>query len=139
MPTRSKPPVPSERQYANAAALREALRVFQRRTELVTSEHGLTSRIYQLLLMIRTGQAAAQRASLSELEERLQLGKSTITELIARAEDRGLVQRELDPERRGAILIRLTGAGEHQLAEAWYELGDERRRLLKLLSTLDIR
>lgn len=129
---------PTARQYADAAALREALRIFERRTDLVAAVHGLTSRMYQLLLMIRTGQKHPNRASLSELEERLQLGKSTVTELVTRCEERGLLERELDPARRGAILIRLTEAGETQLAQACLELGDERRRLVKLLSRLEV-
>jgi DNA-binding MarR family transcriptional regulator len=124
--------------YETAAAVREALRVFQRRTDAITAEHGLTSRIYQLLLMIKTGHAAPERASLVELEERLQLGKSTVTELVVRAERRGLVRRELDPDRRGAIRVCLTSAGERKLGKACAQLGDERRRLVELLSQLDL-
>ena len=94
--------------------------------------------MYQLLLMVKTGQRNSGHAGLSELEERLQLGKSTITELVSRCEERGLVERELDPARRGAIRIRLTSAGEKRLAQACLELGDERRRLRKLLSELEL-
>src|ERR671937_850188 len=95
-------------EYARAAQLREALRVFQRRTEEVTSAHQLTPRIYQLLLMIKTARNGDERVGLSELEERLQLGKSTVTELVLRTEKRGLVLRELDRGRRRGIAISLT-------------------------------
>ena len=130
--------MPTEQEYESAAALREALRVFQRHTELVTAKHGITPRIYVLLLMVKTGRSANGRASLGELEERLHLGKSTITELVQRAEERRLIRRELDPARRGAILVRLTPAGERNLARACSELGDQRRRLVELLSHLDV-
>ncbi len=124
---------PSEQDYDAAAMLREALRRFVRRTELETRQRGLTPRAYQLLLMIKTGRRERGRASLEELEERLQLGKSTITELVLRSETAGLVRRELDPTRRRGISIRLTAAGERQLADLVSVLGDERQRLLELL------
>jgi DNA-binding MarR family transcriptional regulator len=132
-----KPPTTGD--YAEAAALREALRSFQRTSDEVTATHGMTSRMYQLLLMIKTGREANERTGLSELEERLKLGKSTITELVLRSEERGLVRRELDQKRRGAISIRLTPDGEQRLARALAELGDERRRLIKVLSKLAAR
>jgi DNA-binding MarR family transcriptional regulator len=129
-----KPPTVAE--YTEAAALREALRAFQRRSEEVTTANGLTSRTYQLLLMIKTARGGQERAGHTELEERLQLGKSTVTELVLRSEKRGLVRRDLDQNRRGAISIRLTPSGERRLARALAELGDERRKLIKVLSEL---
>jgi DNA-binding MarR family transcriptional regulator len=113
--------------------LREALRRFARRTELETRQRGLTPRAYQLLLMVRTGRRKSGRASLDELEDRLQLGKSTITELVLRSESAGLVRRELDPTRRRGISVRLTAAGERQVANLVLALGDERKHLLELL------
>jgi|1185.fasta_scaffold31259_2 DNA-binding MarR family transcriptional regulator len=137
MPTRLKQP--SAREYADASALREALRSFERRSDEITSSHGMTSRTYQLLLMIKTGEAGPERAGLPELEERLKLGKSTVTELVLRSEKRGLVQRQLEPDSRGAITIRLTPDGERRLADALTALGDERRRLVGILSKLSTR
>ena len=128
--------LPTSCDYAQAAALREALRSFQRRSEDVAAANGITSRTYQLLLMVKTARGGDERAGLSELEERLQLGKSTVTELVLRSEKRGLVRRELEQNRRGAISIRLTPAGERRLAKSLAELGNERRRLIKLLSQL---
>ncbi len=129
-----KPPTSDD--YARAARLREALRAFQRSNDDVSAANGVTSRTYQLLLMIKTGRAGNERASLSELEERLQLGKSTVTELVLRSEKRGLVRRELDRERPGAISVRLTPSGERRLSRVITELGDERRRLIDVLSKL---
>lgn len=123
--------------YGAAADLREALRRFARRTELITRAHGLTPRSYQLLLMLKTGRQEAGRASLGELEERLQLGKSTVTELVLRSEDAGLVRRELDRVRRRAISVHLTESGEQRLADVVLALGDERSRLVELLRVDD--
>jgi DNA-binding MarR family transcriptional regulator len=125
-------------EYAEAAALREALRIFSRRTELATREVGLTPRIYQLMLMVKTPRNG-DAAGLAELEERLQLGKSTVTELVMRCEDRGLVRRELDRDRRRGIRIRLTAAGARRLERVVAQLGDERRHLLALLGVLAAR
>jgi DNA-binding MarR family transcriptional regulator len=130
---------PTAREYAEASALREALRTFERRSDEITSSHGMTSRTYQLLLMIKTGETGPERAGLPELEERLKLGKSTVTELVIRSEKRGLVQRELETDSRGAITIRLTADGERRLADAVTALGDERRRLLGILAKLSTR
>ena len=124
-----------DRDYVEAASLREALRAFARRTELATREARLTPRIYQLMLMVRTARNG-DAASLVELEERLQLGKSTITELVSRCEGRGLVRRELDRNRRRGIRIRLTPAGARRLERVVESLGDERRHLLDLLGVL---
>lgn len=128
---------PDDSDYAHAAALREALRRFARRTELVTRANGLTPRSYQLLLMLKTGRREAGRAGLGELEDRLQLGKSTVTELVLRSEDAGLVRRELDRSRRNAISVRLTPAGARRLAKVASALGDERTRLAELLRADD--
>jgi DNA-binding MarR family transcriptional regulator len=129
-------PSPATDEYSRAAELREALRVFQRRTEDVTAAHDLTPRTYQLLLMIKTARNGDERARLGELEERLQLGKSTVTELVLRTEKRGLVRRELDRKRGRGISIALTASGKRRLAAALADLGDERRRLIDVLSRL---
>jgi DNA-binding MarR family transcriptional regulator len=130
----SKPPTPQD--VTRAAQLREALRRFQRTSDDVAAKHDLTSRTYQLLLMVKTAENGKERASLGELEDRLQLGKSTVTELVLRSEKRGLVRRDLDRERPGAIAVALTPAGERRLGRVVAELGDERRRLIEILSNL---
>jgi len=127
----------SRKEYESAAALREALRRFQRRSDDVAAANGITARTYQLLLMIKTAQSGTGRASLGELEDRLQLGKSTITELVIRSEKRGLVRRDLDRDRPGAITVGLTRAGERRLNAVVTELGDERRRLVRMLGKLE--
>lgn len=125
---------PAEAQYAEAAALREALRVFQRRSEVITRAYGLTPRTYQLLLMIKTPRAGNGTAGLPELVERLQLGKSTVTELVLRTEKSGFVRRDLDRTRPRGIAVHLTPTGERRLAKAVRALGDERTHLLEALA-----
>ncbi|MFY9580941.1 MAG: MarR family winged helix-turn-helix transcriptional regulator [Gaiellaceae bacterium] len=127
---------PTDREYAEAASLREALRIFQRRSELVERAHGLTPRSYQLLLMIKTARTGSGNAGLPELEERLQLGKSTVTELVLRTEERGFVRRDLDRTRPRGIAVQLTPTGERRLAKAVRALGDERSHLFAALAEI---
>ena len=129
-------PSAQERDYARAAERREALRTFKRRTEQITKAHGLTPRTYQLLLTIKTARNGNEQATPTELEERLQLGKSTVTELVLRTEKRGLVRRELNREASRGISVLLTPAGRRRLAGAVGELGDERKRLVDSLRRL---
>jgi DNA-binding MarR family transcriptional regulator len=103
---------------------------------VIARDNGLTGRMYQLLLMIKTPRDGSERVGLGELEQRLHLGKSTITELVLRAEKRGLVRRELDRERRRGIVVRLTPAGEQRLAGVLRDLGNERKRLVRALAKL---
>lgn len=123
-------------EYRQAASLREALRVFQRRSEIVARAHGLTPRTYQLLLMIKTARAGDGHAGLPELEERLQLGKSTITELVLRTEEHGFVRRDLDHTRPRGTAVRLTPTGERRLAKTVRALGDERSQLVRALAEI---
>jgi DNA-binding MarR family transcriptional regulator len=129
---------PSEEAYQDAAALREALRVFARRTEDVTRSYGLTARSYTLLLMIKTGRDTSGGATTNELEHRLQLAQSTVAELLDRTEKNGLARRELHPGRKGRIIVRLTPKGERQLRRAHLELQRDRQYLFQLLDGEDI-
>ncbi len=128
---------PGNDEYRRAADLRAALRRFHKESERVTRAHGLTPQRYELLLMIKTAADGREGAALSELADRLRLAQSTTTELVHRAEDAGLVRRELSPTKRGAVEFRLTKEGGRRLAGAFRELRAERRRLTSLLAALD--
>ena len=123
-------------EYTRAAELRSALRRFLRSSDRVTREHGLTTQRYELLLMVKTSRDGSERATLGELMERLDAPQSTVTELVHRAEDLGLLARELDPKNRRAVYLRLTPEGEGRLAAAVPKLAGERRRLVSLLREL---
>ena len=121
------------RHFEEAAELREALRRFSRRTEDIAREQGLTTRGYTLLLMIKTGRELRQQATPDELEQRLQLAKSTVTELVQRNEELGLIRRSIHPRRRGAIAFALTRKGERRLERVFDALGPEREHLRLLI------
>ncbi len=126
--------------YRQAAELREALRVFHRHSEQLARAHGLTPQRYELLLMIKAARDGSERAGLHELVERLQLAPSTVTELVHRAEDLGLVRRELRSNRGGrrGLDVALTAEGERRLARAVADLAEDRRRLASILADLGL-
>ena len=125
---------PSLDDYLSAAALRAALRRFSRRSERIAREEGLTPRQYLLLLMIRGAPDRTERANVTDLADRLQLTQSTVTELVHRAEDAGLVEREPSPDDARVTWLRLTADGRARLAATVARLGPERRRLRELLA-----
>lgn len=118
------------------AAFREALRVFMRESELNAKASGLTPQRYLLLLMIKGAKNGSERSTVTELAGRLRLAQTTITDLVRRAENAGLVMREqLETDARVAIL-RLTPEGERRLARCFHANATERRRLHEMVAQL---
>src|SRR6059058_4751532 len=76
------------------AEFREALRRFLRQSERVARASGLTPQRHLLLLMIKGAADGTEQSTVTELSERLQLAQSTVTELVHRAEETGLIHRE---------------------------------------------
>ncbi len=121
--------------FRTAADLRAALRRFLRRSEEISRRHGLTPRQYLLLLMIKGAADGRERSTVSELVDRLQLTQSTVTELVQRAEDAGLVEREPSTRDGRVVNLRLSPEGERRLEAAWRELGSERKVLLESIGS----
>jgi DNA-binding MarR family transcriptional regulator len=128
---------PSLDDYRSAAALRATLRQFSRRSEQVAREEGLTPRQYLLLLMIRGAPDGTERATVTDLAQRLQLTQSTVTELVRRAEGAGFVAREQSADDARVSWLRLTRVGRGRLEAVMTRLGPERRRLRELLTQLE--
>src|SRR3954451_23582142 len=76
------------------AEFRAALRHFLRQSERIARQCGLTPQRYLLLMMIKGAPNGSEQSTVTELAERLQLAQSTVTELVRRAEETGLVERE---------------------------------------------
>lgn len=123
--------------YVSVADFRSALRRFLRRTEKVARASGLTPQRYLLLLMIKGAPDGSERATVTQLADRLQLAQSTVTELVGRAEDAGLIGREPSGIDGRVALLRLTDEGERRLAEAFTTLETERENLRESILSLD--
>ena len=119
------------------AALREALRAFLRESELIAQANGLTPQRHLLLLMIKGAPDGSERSTVTQLASRLRLAQTTVTDLVARAEDAGLIARERSPDDARVAVLRLTAEGERRLARSVHEHESERRRLSTMLRALE--
>src|SRR6266516_1999547 len=121
----------SAEEAARVADFRAALRQFLRITERNARGAGLTPQRYLLLLTIKGAPDHSEQSTVTELSERLQLAQSTVTELVRRAEDTGLVERERSSVDGRIAYLRLTAEGERRLASAFTSNESERRALLE--------
>ena len=128
---------PTVEEAARVAHFRVALRRFDSETELVARRCGLTPRWYLLLLLIKGAPDLSERATVTDLAERLSLAQSSVTELVARAEQAGLVEREQSGADARVTFLRLTADAERRLADAFRNLASERRSLRDAIADLD--
>ena len=119
------------------AEFRTALRRFLRRSERVARQSGLTPQRYLLLLMIKGAAGGRQQSTVTELADRLQLAQSTVTELVRRAEEVGLIVREQSPHDARVAHLRLTPEGDRRLMQSFTLLATERAQLRDAFAHLD--
>lgn len=128
---------PTPEEAAKVAELRVALRRFNRQTEVVARRCGITPRWYLLLLLIKGAPDLTERATVTDLAQRLSLAQSSVTELVARAEQAGLIRREPSSDDARVVYLRLTKAGEERFASAFRSLATERRALREAIEGLE--
>jgi len=119
------------------AEFRAALRRYARRSERVARQYGLTPQRYLLLLMIKGAADGKEQSTVTELADRLQLAQSTVTELVRRAEETGLVTREQSHDDARVAHLRLTPEGDRRLMQSFTEIATERAQLRDAFSHLD--
>src|SRR5213083_129127 len=119
----------SAEEVARVAEFRAALRQFLRRAERNARAAGLTPQRYLLLLMIKGAPDHSEQSTVTELSERLQLAQSTVTELVRRAEETGLVERERSASDGRVAHLRLTPEGDRRLMKAFTSNEQERQEL----------
>src|SRR5256885_1257370 len=120
-----------------AAEFRAALRQFLRRSERIARSSGLTPQRYLLLLMIKGAPDGSEQSTVTELAERLQLAQSTVTELVRRAEETGLVQREQSASDGRVAHLRLTPEGDRRLMRAFTSNEQERQELRAAIAHIE--
>ena len=128
---------PSIEDVIGVAEFRAALRQFLRRSERIARQSGLTPQRYLLLLMIKGSPKGDEQSTVTELAERLQLAQSTVTELVRRAEDVGLIEREQSQRDARVAHLRLTPEGERRLHRSFTMLETERRQLREAFAHFD--
>src|ERR1043166_217845 len=118
------------------AEFREALRSFLRQSERIARRSGLTPQRYLLLLMIKGAPDRSEQSTVTELADRLQLAQSTVTELVRRAEEVGLVERERSSVDGRIAHLRLSAEGERRLGLTFTSNAGERQTLLDAFDSL---
>ena len=119
-----------------AAEFRAALRRFLRQSERVARQCGLTPQRYLLLLMIKGTPDGTGQSTVTDLARRLQLAQSTVTELVSRAEETGLVERQQSGRDGRVAYLRLTPEGERRLNLSFTGLDTERQQLREAIDQL---
>lgn len=119
------------------AEFRAALRRFMRISERNARGAGLTPQRYLLLLMIKGAPNGSQQSTVTELADRLQLAQSTVTELVGRAEETGLIERSRSADDGRIAHLRLTPEGERRLAESFTSNAAERNALREAFANLN--
>jgi len=124
-------------EVASVADFRAALRAFLRKAERNARKSGLTPQRYLLLLMIKGAADGSEQSTVTELAERLQLAQSTVTELVHRAEETGLIDREQSDSDGRVTHLRLSAEGERRLMQAFTSNEQERQELRTAIAHLD--
>src|SRR6266702_844757 len=97
-------------EVVRTAAFRSELRRFLRRSEALAAEVGLTPQRYDLLLQLKAAPG----------------GQSTVTELVKRAEEAGLVRRRRSESDRRVFLLELTEDGDRRVTRVFNALRRDR-------------
>ena len=137
--SRNKEKSPTREELRRAAGFRLALRHFYAATERVVRSCGITPRQYLLLLVL---ESSGQRRPLTigQLSESLGLVPSTMTELVDRAEQAGLLKRVHAQDDGRVFHVCATKEGRRRFVKAFRQLEHERRAVaeegLRLLEDL---
>lgn len=127
--------MPGRNHYAKAAEFRSELRRFLRTSEKAARAAGITPN--QHLLLLQIAGADGGTTTISTLVERLALTQSAVTELVQRAEQAGLVEREQSIADGRVTHLSLTPTGKAKLAEVHDALGTERTQLRRVVDGLE--
>jgi DNA-binding MarR family transcriptional regulator len=127
---------PATEEVIRVAEFRAALRRFLRRSEHAARASGLTPQRYLLLMMIKGAPDGSERGTVTQLAERLQLAQSTVTELVGRAEEAGLVERKQSNSDARVTVLCLTEEGERRLARSFHGHEAERLALRRAIASL---
>jgi DNA-binding MarR family transcriptional regulator len=117
------------------AAFRAALRRFEARSDQAARSADLTPQRYLLLVTIKGAPDGSERATVSEVADRLHMPQTTVSDLVARAERVGLLRRIPSEDDGRMAHLTLTAEGERRLAGCMEALEKDRHELELALSS----
>lgn len=133
----AQPQVVPVKRILRIAEFRGALREFESRSEEVVRRWGLTPQRYLLLLFVKGAPDGSERATMTELKDRMKLSPNTVSDLVSRAEDAGLVVRTPAKHDLRVVHVTLTPEGERLLLGAVSDSDDYRREFARRFEALD--
>jgi len=113
VPKLEMPPL-EKHDFEVLADFRYQIRKFERFSETVTRQHGVTPLQYLLLLQVK-GYPGRDWATVGELADRLQTQQHGVVALVSRCEKLGFVERRRSEEDRRRIEIHLLKDGQSVL------------------------
>ncbi|MCA1856667.1 MarR family transcriptional regulator [Massilia oculi] len=114
-----------ERYLKSVRLLAECMQGFERFSGESVRQHGLTHAQFDIIATL--GNTAGM--SYKELGERTLITKGTLTGVIERLEQKGLVLRERSSDDKRSFFVRLTPAGERVFGEVFPQVVAHGRRL----------
>lgn len=127
--------MPSDKDYERLLAFRTLLRQFDHWSTAAAEEHGLTHSQHQLLLAVR-GHRNGDGPTIGDLAAYLLIKPHTASELAARVQAMGLVERTRDSGDSRVVRLRLTPEGQERLGRLTKVHLEELRRLGPLLGEI---
>jgi DNA-binding MarR family transcriptional regulator len=115
------------------AHFRFALRRFEQTTDAIIRKCGLTPQRYLLLLAVCSGSADGGTATVSGIGRDLQMPQTTVTDLVARAVDVGLLEKAAVADDGRIARITLTDEAHARLTRTVRRLQRERTDLRRAL------
>ena len=94
-------------------ALRRLIRAVDLHSRTLVASHGLTGPQALLLKALQEGRVCA-----GELAARVNLSQGTVTDILNRLEQRGLIKRRRDTQDRRRVLVESTAAAQDVLAQS---------------------
>jgi DNA-binding MarR family transcriptional regulator len=122
-----------EHEVLAIARFRFALRRFEQTTDAIIRKCGLTPQRYLLLLAVCSGSADGGTATVSGIGRDLQMPQTTVTDLVARAVDVGLLEKAAVADDGRIARISLTAEGHARLTRTVRRLQRERTDLRQAL------
>jgi DNA-binding MarR family transcriptional regulator len=135
VPTSSVESIPLTR-IIEIAEFRAGLRAFLRHSEHACRNWELTPQRFQLLLAVKGAPDGSEQLSVTALAQRLQQSRNSVTELCARAEEAGLIERKTSDEDGRIVFIRSTTDGERRLLGVLAESDQFRAELLAAFNAI---
>lgn len=103
------------------------------------AQHAVTANDFRALLHVMVGESAGHPLTAGELRQRMGVSAAAITYLVERMVDSGHLQREVDPDDRRRVKLRMSEAGIDVARGFFTPLAEHARHSMAELTDDDLR